>query len=159
MPHGKLYRVFYCSRQTAEAAANLDVVVQQIIAASIRRNRSVGLTGLLLTVQGSFIQALEGDVDAVRETYARISMDSRHHDLRIVSQGAADRRLFGDWDMCARSLAPSDTAIVEVLDAKAGFNTRALTPASVERLLVTVAAIQRRTAHSGAVASRAVEPI
>jgi len=141
-----LHRLFYRSRQTPAVAADLDFEVQRIIGAAIGRNRTVGLTGLLLTAQGNFIQALEGNVDAVRATYARISMDPRHHDLQIISQGPAEKRLFGEWNMCARSLAPSDKAILDVLDARHGFNPQALTPANVQRLLTTVAAIQRRTA-------------
>ena len=141
-----LHRLFYRSRQTPAVAADLDFEVQRIIGAAIGRNRTVGLTGLLLTAQGNFIQALEGNVDAVRATYARISMDPRHHDQHIISQGPAEKRLFGEWNMCARSLAPSDKAILDVLDAKDDLNPKALTPASVERLLTTVAAIQRRTA-------------
>jgi hypothetical protein len=140
-----LHRLFYRSRQRLPAAADLDVEVRRIIAASIRRNRSIGLTGLLLTVQGHFIQALEGDLDAVRATYARISLDPRHHDLRIISQGPAMQRLFGEWNMCARALAPSDQAILDVLDSKGGFNAEALTADSVQRLLTAVAAIQKRT--------------
>jgi hypothetical protein len=141
-----LYRLFYRSRQTPAVVADLDFQVQQIITAAIPRNRAVGLTGLLLTIQGNFIQALEGNVEAVRATYARISMDPRHRDLHIISQGPADRRLFGEWNMCARSLANSDRAILDVLDAKQRFSPEALTPASVQRLLTTVAEIQHRTA-------------
>ena len=141
-----LFRLFYRSRQTPEAAADLDFAVQQIIGAAIRRNREVGLTGLLLTIQGNFVQALEGNVDSVRATYARISMDPRHHDLHIISQGPVQKRLFGEWNMCARALAPSDKAILDVLDNKGGFNAQAITAASAQSLLTTVAAIQRRTA-------------
>jgi hypothetical protein len=150
-PH-TLHRLFYRSRHTPEAAADLDFVVGQIIGTAIRRNRAVGLTGLLLAVRGHFIQALEGNIDEVRTTYARISMDPRHHDLHIISQGAAERRLFGEWNMCASSLAPSDKAILSVLDAKGDFNPQALTAASAQRLLITVADIQRRTALSALVA-------
>jgi hypothetical protein len=145
-PSRTLFRLFYRSRQTPEAAADLDYAVQQIIGAAIRRNREVGLSGLLLTIQGHFVQTLEGNIDAVRATYARISMDPRHYDLHIISQGLVEKRLFGEWNMCARALAPSDKAILDVLDGKGGFNAQALTASSVQRLLTTVAAIQRRTA-------------
>ena len=141
-----LHRLFYRSRQTPETTADLDFAVQQSIGTAIRRNRDLGLTGLLLTIQGNFIQALEGNVEAVRATYARISLDPRHHDSHIIFQGQAHQRLFGEWNMCASALAPSDKAIVEVLDGKGGFNPQALTAAGVERLLTSVAAIQRRTA-------------
>jgi len=141
-----LHRLFYRSRQTPETAADLDFVVGQIVGTAIRRNRAAGLSGLLLTAQGHFIQALEGNIDEVRTTYARISMDPRHHDLQIIAQGPAERRLFGEWNMCASALAPSDKAILSVLDGKGGFNPLALTAASTQRLLTTVADIQRRTA-------------
>ena len=145
-PSRTLHRLFYRSRPTPATTADLDFQVQQIIGAAIRRNRDVGLTGLLLTVQGHFVQALEGNVDAVRTTYARISMDTRHHDLHIIAQGPAEKRLFGEWNMCARTLAPSDKAILDVLDSKGGFNPQALTAETVQRLLTAVAAIQSRTA-------------
>ena len=141
-----LYRLFYRSRQTPEVAADLDFVVCQIIRTSIRQNRTVGLTGLLLVAQGHFIQALEGSDDAVHETFARISMDERHSDLDVISQGPAQRRLFGDWNMCASSLASSDKSILRVLAGKRDFNPETLTPSSILRLLTTVAEIQRRTA-------------
>ena len=141
-----LFRLFYRSRQTPEAAADLDIIVRQVIESSIPNNLAVGLTGLLLTVHGHFIQALEGDINAVRSTYARISMDPRHYDQRIISQGPAERRLFGDWNMCASSLASSDKAIISVLDGKRDFDPQALTAASIQRLLTNVADIKRRTA-------------
>lgn len=141
-----LHRLIYRSRQAADFSADLDFEVGQIIGTAIRRNRAVGLTGLLLVIQGHFIQALEGNIDEVRATYARISMDPRHCDLHIISQSVAENRLFAEWNMCASTLAPSDRAIIEVLDAKGGFNPQALTAASTQRLLSAVAAIQRRTA-------------
>lgn len=141
-----LHRLIYRSRLGPAAAANLDIEVGRIIGTAIRRNRAVGLTGLLLVVQGHFIQALEGNVDEVRTTYARISMDPRHSDLQIIGQAPAENRLFGEWNMCASTLAPADKAILDVLDGKGGFNAQALTAASAQRLLTAVAAIQRRTA-------------
>ena len=142
----QLYRLFYRSRQTAPVAADLDFVVRQIIQSSIRNNRDDGLTGLLVTIQDWFVQALEGPVDSVRGAYARISADRRHCDPHIIAQGSVEQRLFSDWNMCARTLAPSDKAILDVIDAKGVFNPTLLTPQSVERLLVTVANVQRRTA-------------
>jgi hypothetical protein len=80
--HQSIHRLFYRSRVTPEVSANLDLVVWEIINTSQDRNRKVGLTGLLVVVKDHFIQAREGDIDEVRTTYARISMDRRHQDLR-----------------------------------------------------------------------------
>lgn len=139
-----LYRLFYRSRQALGVEANVEAVVGQIIATSVARNRAEGVTGLLLVVKAHFVQALEGEIDAVRTTYARISMDPRHSDPHIIAQGPVEKRLFGEWNMCASSLAPSDKAILEVLDGKGDFNPMVLTATSVQRLLTTVANIQRR---------------
>lgn len=145
MAQPTLFRMFYRSRQTSPMVADLDFEVGRIIKTAIRWNKSVAVTGLLLVVKGHFIQALEGPIDGVSATYARISMDPRHHDLRIISQDPAAQRLFGEWNMCARSLAPSDKAILDVLDGKGDFNPQSLTAASTQRLLTNVAVIQRRT--------------
>lgn len=141
-----LHRLYYRSRPTPEATADLAHVVERVIEASIRHNRAVGITGLLIVVKNQFVQVLEGDVNEVRTTYARISMDRRHQDPSIIYQGPASRRLFGDWHMCASTLAASDRAILEVLDGKEDFNPQALTAAGAERLLTAVAAVQRRAA-------------
>lgn len=145
-PSRTLHRLIYRSRQTPAVAADLDFEVRRIISAAIGRNRTVGLTGLLLVVQGHFIQALEGNVDEVRTTYARISLDTRHCDLHIISQGPAEKRMFAEWNMCARTLAPSDKAILDLLDGNDVINVQSLTTDSTLRLLTTVASIQRRTA-------------
>lgn len=130
--------------------------VHELVKSSIRNNKDDGVTGILVAVQDVFVQALEGPVDSVRNTYARISLDHRHRDLKIVSQGPVQSRLFNDWNMCARTLSASDQAILQVLDSKGAFNPAALTPPSIERLLVTVAEIQRRNAlNEQAVAKRA----
>lgn len=141
-----LHRLYYRSRPTSAAAADLAHVVEQIIETSIRQNRAVGLTGLLIVVKNQFVQVLDGDVNEVRTTYARISLDRRHQDPSIIGQGPVSRRLFGDWHMCASTLAASDRAILEVLDGKEDFNPQALTAAGAERLMTAVAAIQRRAA-------------
>ena len=142
----QLYRLYYRSSQTPSIVSDLDSVVQQIVKSSIRNNKDDGLTGLLLTIQGCFLQTLEGPVDSVRNTYARISCDRRHRDPHIIFQGPVEKRLFSDWNMCARSLAPTDKANLDVISAKGKFNPASLTPQSVHDLLTAVAKIQRRTA-------------
>jgi len=82
----------------------------------------------------------------VRGAYNRISSDPRHSHIRIISSEPAEARLFREWNMCARALAPSDEAILDVLDAKGVFNPAKLTPQVALGLLITVADIQRRTA-------------
>jgi hypothetical protein len=141
-----LHRLVYISRQTPEVASDLDFEIGRIVSKSIANNRIDNLTGMLLAVQGCFLQALEGQEEAVRRAYIRITADPRHVELKLISAGSAESRLFGEWNMCARSLSSCDRAIVDVIDAKGAFESARLTPVSATRLLTSVAAIQRRTA-------------
>ena len=141
----KLYRLFYSSRKAPDVHLDSEVTIREILRSSIDNNQNYALTGILVSIQDVFIQALEGHVDSVRNTYARISMDRRHRDLNIISQGPVQYRLFSDWNMCARILSGSDLEILKILDSKGRFNPTALTPKSVQILLTTVADIQRRT--------------
>ena len=141
----QLYRLYYRSLQSPSICSNTDNHVHQFVQCSIRNNKDDGLTGILVTIQDCFVQALEGPVESVRNTYARISRDTRHRDPHIIAQGPVDKRLFSDWNMCSSSLTPSDKAILEVIDAKGKFNPASLTPHSAQNLLIAVAEIKRRT--------------
>jgi hypothetical protein len=59
---------------------------------------------MLLYVDGSFIQVLEGEPDAVQETYTRILADSRHHQVYKLLDEPITVRDFPDWSMGLRDL-------------------------------------------------------
>jgi len=140
-----LHRIVYHSRQTPAVMADLDLQVRKIIQSSIHNNRIDDLTGLLITIQGCFLQVLEGPATAVRTAYGRILNDDRHTEVAIIHAGPAEQRLFADWNMCARAIAPSDQEILDVIDSRGAFEPGRLTAKGAIRLLTTVADIQRRT--------------
>jgi len=147
-----LHRIVYYSRQTEAVVADLDQQVRKIIQRSIHNNRIDDVTGLLITIQGCFLQALEGPANAVRTTYGRILDDDRHKGVTVIHAGPAEQRLFGDWNMCARAIAPSDREILDVIDSRGAFEPSRLTAKGAIRLLTTVANIQRRTIGSALIA-------
>ncbi len=63
------------------------------------RNDEHGVTGMLVYAAGSFLQLLEGEDDAVEAIWDRIRMDPRHTELRVLQDGPARQRLFGEWSM------------------------------------------------------------
>lgn len=138
-----LYRLIYASRQTPGHEA-LDEEVPAIIAASIRNNRQVAVTGLLLVHQGWFLQVLEGPYEAVMTTYGRIVGDPRHTDPRVIKTEQIEARDFGDWNMCARQIGAADDAILDTLESRTDFEPFEFTPASALRLLKAVRGIQQR---------------
>lgn len=76
-------------------AAELD----QILAASRRNNGRAGITGMLVYMDGSFIQALEGEEDVLDPLVARIAEDPRHRDFVVIARYPIAERQFPDWSM------------------------------------------------------------
>lgn len=67
-------------------------------------NTKLGLTGMLLYKDGSFMQVLEGDEATVRALYAKVEADPRHRGVIVLLQGRTDERQFPDWSMGFRDL-------------------------------------------------------
>lgn len=63
------------------------------------RNHDHGVTGMLVYAASSFLQLIEGDDDQVEVIWDRIRLDPRHSDLRVLNDGPASVRLFGEWSM------------------------------------------------------------
>ncbi len=73
--------------------------VHGILRASTVNNRHVGLSRMLLLVDETFFQILEGDRETVERTFERISKDTRHSGvIRVVAQDR-DERSFPRWSM------------------------------------------------------------
>jgi hypothetical protein len=135
-----LHRLIYASSECLDADEDLGAIIRS----SIRNNRAVSITGLLLLHDGWFLQALEGPAEAVMTTYGRIARDRRHFDCTILSAGPVQAREFGDWNMCARRLSPADDAILDALHQRETFAPAKLSGQSALRLLKAVRGIQNR---------------
>jgi hypothetical protein len=94
------------------------------------RNAAVGVTGLLLYAQESFLQHLEGEPDAVDAVFERIRADERHTDIRIVAQEDITKRTHDDWAMGFGFPQPDELA--KVLP---GYEPRFVAPLADESLL------------------------
>lgn len=46
-----------------------------------------------------FLQLLEGPENAVKELFEVISKDTRHYEIKVLSQGPVEERVFIDWGM------------------------------------------------------------
>jgi hypothetical protein len=141
-----LHRLIYFSRVHRAAAVRIEAEVDGIVAASVRNNSKVGLTGLLLLHDGYFIQALEGAAEQVMTTYGRILNDPRHMDGNVIASGPVPQRAFGAWAMCARRISRTDQAVLDTLATKGSFDPSQFTPAAALRLLEAVAGVKARRA-------------
>ena len=89
-----LHAIAYVS---AASWSLLDEHVERILAEARRLNTLNGITGVLLYCDGNFMQYLEGDEDAVRETFARIRASQSHYQINELMNQAIHEREFADW--------------------------------------------------------------
>jgi hypothetical protein len=78
-----------------QTTADLTFLLQQ----ARTNNAQLGITGLLLYGNGSFVQVLEGEEAAVRHIYGVIQEDYRHTRVLTLSDGPIQRRTFQNWTM------------------------------------------------------------
>lgn len=145
---GLLYRLIYGRRSRLQIGSDVDAGVRQIVETSRRNNAAVGVTGILVCHDGVFIQALEGDRNAVETVYDRVSGDSRHDEVRIVSAESVAERLFGSWSMCAATLDPHDALILTFIGDAESLDPEFLDPVPTLNLLSAVAQMQDLTAQA-----------
>jgi len=68
-------------------------------------NRQHHITGMLLYLNGKFIQILEGKKDDVQKIYQKITQDKRHHRVIMIMEGNSPGRVFHDWSMGFKMLS------------------------------------------------------
>jgi hypothetical protein len=68
-------------------------------------NLRLGMTGMLLYDDGSFLQVLEGEPEQLLPLYASILLDPRHHGITKLLEREIEERQFGDWQMGFVSVA------------------------------------------------------
>ncbi len=92
-----MYQIVYTSTANQEfSAADL----KKLLLGARLRNKAVGVTGMLVFHDGTFLQALEGEKRAVNEIFASIQNDPRHRDIITLHRGPGpEQRVFGDWSM------------------------------------------------------------
>lgn len=89
-------RIIYCSQAAYDFAPEELVTLLEKARA---KNARLGLSGMLLYCSQSFLQVLEGDEDALEETYTSIFADDRHTHLRLLMDAEVAAPMFPDWTM------------------------------------------------------------
>ncbi len=81
-----------------------EAALEALLTQARANNARLGITGLLLYGEGTFLQLLEGPRDAVAALYATIRDDPRHVRCLVLDEEDHVERLFGDWRMAFRRL-------------------------------------------------------
>ena len=92
----EVFQLLYISAAVHEfTEADLTVLLEK----ARLNNESMGVSGMLLYHEGSFIQALEGDEQAVNTLYNKIAEDKRHTETYVMFKGKVTERDFEGWSM------------------------------------------------------------
>ena len=108
-----LYQVFYQSQATGALPALEQL--HAILACSRTYNAAHGITGVLLSSEGYFVQLLEGPEAEVRTLYTLIQRDARHQHVQLVREQAIAQRGFPHWSMGFGQVAAAE--ILELVQA------------------------------------------
>lgn len=99
-----VFQIVYASAATVPFSDD-DLV--ELLTKARTNNEALGVTGMLLYHEGSFIQALEGEQAVVEALYERIGRDERHDHTLLLFKGAAEDRAFDEWTMGFHRLDPT----------------------------------------------------
>lgn len=91
-----LHQVIYIS--TANPELTEDALLE-LLSGSQKRNASRKITGLLLHSDGNIIQVIEGPEPAAKALYDKISGDSRHRGVTLISSKSIEKRDFPEFKM------------------------------------------------------------
>lgn len=91
--------VFQLVYASAATVAFNEKDLEELLAKARKNNQLLGVTGILLYHDGSFIQALEGERQTVLDLYEKIMADPRHASGMLLYRGEVQERCFADWSM------------------------------------------------------------
>lgn len=77
------------------------------------KNKQLAITGILLLIQGKFVQYIEGPAEEIDKVYESISKDKRHTEMIMLDSGSLTERQFKDWSMAYKEV--DDKQIKEIV--------------------------------------------
>lgn len=98
-----------------------DAVLTQIGKTGQANNTPLGITGLLIHSQNSFVQILEGELFTIVDRFDHLRHDPRHNNVSIVMIEPAASRMFKDKSLAILSLSsapPEERVRVQGLVAR-----------------------------------------
>lgn len=88
----------------------------ELLRQSRAANERVGITGILLYIEGSFFQVLEGEQPTVEKQFARIAADKRHNKVVTIIKEPISKRSFGEWSMGFTEMSLNDVKSINGLN-------------------------------------------
>lgn len=93
---------------SAQAQTLRDKDIEDLLFYAREKNRRLAITGVLLLIQGKFIQYIEGYEEDIDNVYESIKVDTRHNDLLLLDSGYIDKRQYTNWSMAYKKVENSE---------------------------------------------------
>lgn len=91
-----LYCLVYESIANQEMS---DDNLKELLATARLKNALLDITGMLLFKNRFFMQALEGEKDAIEKIFDKVMKDPRHSEVLIIYKKPITERRFPEWQM------------------------------------------------------------
>ena len=135
---------------TSTARPDLDLnELRSLLRTAQRFNSAANITGLLALCKGQFLQALEGEAQALNNLYLKILQDPRHFKGLLLQFRSIESRCFDHWSMQLIDLdrninAERKSALIKhTLDVNSPFS---LTPEAATAFLLDLQALELQCA-------------
>jgi hypothetical protein len=143
--------LIHCIYASRALAAPDEADVQKLLDHARRKNTSLGITGMLLLIEDSFFQVLEGEADAVDSVYRVIAKDPRHDRVTQIIREPIAQRSFAEWSMGFAAVQREDARVL--IGANDFFGSaqclERINPGRAKKLLVSFRSGRWRTEHTG----------
>jgi len=135
-----IVRLIYLSSATRDMSLS---DMKDILTIARKNNLSRGICGMLCYDNRYFVQALEGEREAVNELFFHIADDARHSDVMITSYEYIDKPAFKEWNMGYASSTPVFNDLLARL-SQTEFEPTKLPPKQIYALLRHLSANQQQ---------------
>lgn len=105
-----------------------------------------GVTGRMLACEGRLLHVIEGELDAMRLTFATLATDPRHTAIGVIVTQPIEERLFADWRGAEEVSAGELEELRQEPALADGFRPERLSPATALGLLMQIKGIRRLVA-------------
>ncbi|MDP1737927.1 MAG: BLUF domain-containing protein [Caulobacter sp.] len=137
-----LRRLIFHSVANVASRQDFKASIDEISRSSAIQNEQLGITGVLFSSNGRFLQVIEGPKDSVRQAFGAISCDPRHSMVTVLQDRDVAIRLFSDWSLCCGRFASDDAILKGEPSLDDGFRPETLSPAGALGLLSVVRDMQ-----------------
>lgn len=101
------YQLIYSS----EASQSMTTTnLEEILLDARSGNEARDITGVLVYVDGVFLQIIEGEREAVLALMASLRGDARHSSIKVFYEAEIEERTFASWRMAYLNATPAQMA-------------------------------------------------